>query len=66
MADFVKLDPPVKPMTLAEKFNERIQKAATKAIKNDDENAVSKNFLQLLNEKKEEEEEIAKNLRSQC
>ena len=45
MADFVKLDPPVKPMTLAEKFNERIQKAATKAIKNDDENAMQNILL---------------------
>lgn len=58
IADFVRLDPPAKPKTLAEQFNEKIKRAATKLIhKNEDDGEEQKkDFLQILKEQNEEED----------
>lgn len=48
IADFVKLDPPTKPKTLAEKFTEKLQKAATMVLKQEEEGAAPVSILAIL------------------
>lgn len=48
--EIIRLSPPGKQNAIAEQFADRLQKAATKVLKNNDANTVSKNILDVINE----------------